>query len=107
MPTKSNVLMLFLCGASVGCSNGFSSATTPLKEGFMTQNQKITYGVPLLHTIEASTVRLDEEWVLTAKHNKHLLDNLELEVIYHPKCDVALIKRPRRADIEVRGGISR
>ncbi|UPR54558.1 hypothetical protein ITG09_16515 [Vibrio cyclitrophicus] len=106
MSTKSNVLMLLLCSTSVGCSNGFSSATKPHKEGFMVQNQKITYGVPLIQTIEASTVRLDEDWVLTAKHNKHLLESLDLEVIYHPECDVALIKRPRQTVIQTGGSIS-
>lgn len=102
MPTKSNVFMLFLCSASVGCSNGLSSVSTPHQEGFIEQNQKIIYGVPFIQTTEASTVRLDEEWELTAKHNKHLLDKLGLDVIYHPECDVALIKRPRHQDIKTR-----
>ena len=50
--------------------------------------------------MEGSKVRLDQEWVLTVKHNSPILNTLGEEVYYHPTCDIALI---RDVDMEAKG----
>ncbi len=47
-------------------------------------------GIPGLLSVQGSAVRIDEEWLLTAKHNASFL--LFDEVYEHPDCDIALIK---------------
>lgn len=48
------------------------------------------YGVPVLASIEGSYFRLNDEWVITARHNKALF--MFDEFVAHPDCDVALVK---------------
>jgi hypothetical protein len=54
--------------------------------------EKIFVGVPVLLSLEGSSARLDEEWFVTAAHNKLILDTTQGEVYYHPTCDIALVK---------------
>jgi hypothetical protein len=54
--------------------------------------EKLFVGVPLLLGMEGSTVRLNDEWLLTVGHNAPILAMQLRDVVYHPTCDVALIR---------------
>lgn len=79
----------------VGCAN-----TTPeydeIKTLALATNEKIFIGIPSLFALEGTMVRLNEEWLLTPKHNKLLLQlqgyRDGVDVFYHPTCDIALVK---------------
>jgi hypothetical protein len=88
-------ISLFLPSVSIlltGCAaNGFYegySSTTP--ENIEKYNEKIFLGIPVALAFEGSSVRINDEWVATAAHNKVIL--LGREVYYHPRCDFALIR---------------
>ncbi|QJT71102.1 hypothetical protein GR11A_00064 [Vibrio phage vB_VcorM_GR11A] len=63
------------------------------EKGIVANTTKIFVGIPVLLSLSGSTARLDEDWVLTAAHNGPILRLQGIEAIYHPTCDVALIKR--------------
>ncbi len=72
-----------------GCANG------PMKSVDVSDKVdrivfKKFYGIPVIASVEGSYFRLNEDWVLTAKHNQALF--LFDEFIGHPDCDVALVK---------------
>ncbi|AZU97886.1 hypothetical protein [Vibrio phage LP.1] len=52
--------------------------------------EKVFIGVPVMLSAEGSTVRLNEEWVLTVAHNWPIL--VGRDVYYHPECDFALVR---------------
>ena len=85
------ILLLISIGFLSGCANGVSSLASDLDPQIEHNNKKMFVGIPILFGLEASSVRLDENWILTAKHNKVLLNLLGIEAYYHPHCDIALI----------------
>lgn len=87
--------MLLLTLTLTGCANkSFTNAAdTPEVSD---QVEKMFFGVPLVLALEGSRVRLNDEWVLTAKHNSPILP---ADTIYHPTCDIALV--PSKIDQEV------
>jgi hypothetical protein len=79
----------------VGCqSNGKIYHDTSLITNKEIENtEKIFAGVPVLLSMEGSTARLDENWVVTAAHNKPIfIAQGKLDVIYHPTCDIAIYR---------------
>lgn len=72
-----------------GCANG-SMKSVDVSDKVDQIVFKKFYGVPVIASVEGSYFRLNEDWVLTAKHNQELF--LFDEFIGHPDCDVALVK---------------
>lgn len=86
-PRRNGVI---LCAALLaGCvtSNGTINNSQP-----NSANQMVMIGVPLLLGGFGSAVPVSHEYMLTAKHVAQL--SWDLDVIYHPYCDLALIRRP-------------
>ncbi len=84
------VVLPLLITSLVGCVNG-----VPLPSGFSTNTQNtelVVVGVPLLLSMSGSAARLDDEWMVTAAHNKFILESTGKEVFYHPTCDIALYR---------------
>lgn len=55
--------------------------------------EKVFTGVPVLLSMEGSVARLDDEWMVTAAHNKPIFQLTgRTEVIYHPSCDIAVYR---------------
>jgi len=85
-----------------GCANGkISHDTTGVDKSVIDSVEKLFVGIPVLASMEGSTVRLDEDWVLTVKHNKPILALQLKEVYYHPTCDIALYRE--KGDNSVKG----
>ena len=80
----------------VGCSSRIPIVDNYLTNNIVSTNEKIFVGVPLLLGLEGSSVRLNEEWVLTAAHNSPILFlqgyRKDKDVFYNPTCDVALVR---------------
>lgn len=89
---KKLISLLFVLILS-GCANGIPtmnySSTTPEA---LENTEKLFVGIPFLLGMEGSTARLNEDWVITVKHNSAIMDVQGLESYEHPTCDVALIK---------------
>ncbi|UUW39711.1 putative serine protease [Vibrio phage VPMCC14] len=78
-----------------GCANGkITHDTSVLPKSSLEAVEKVFIGIPLLASMEGSTVRLDDTWVLTAAHNKPILEMQLKDVYYHPTCDIAIYKEP-------------
>ncbi len=73
----------------IGCSNGPIVNIKPSSNVEEVVFKKFI-GVPMLLSMEGSYVALNNEWVLTAKHNRFLF--IGYEFIGHPDCDVALVR---------------
>lgn len=59
----------------------------------VTQNvEKVFIGIPTLFGLEGSMVSIGNGFYLTAKHNYPILEAQLLDVVYHPTCDIAIIK---------------
>lgn len=86
---KFIVIVLYLM--LTGCSSHLISGAD-IDQAIGQNNQKIFVGIPVLASIEGSMTRLDETWLLTAKHNKVILSLQGREVYYHPYCDIALVR---------------
>lgn len=67
-----------------------SDESTP--EVVVQSTHKMFIGVPMLLSLEASYVTIGNGWALTAAHNKHIITLTGRKVIYHPYCDIALIR---------------
>lgn len=79
----------------LGCANGVPSIDTSIApKGVIETVEKTFIGIPPVLSMEGSKVRLDQEWVLTVKHNSPILTVLGEEVYYHQTCDIALIRDP-------------
>ena len=79
-------MALLSCAILSGCAaNGLVTPKAQLNN----VDFKFT-GIPIALAMQGSAVRLDENWVLTAKHNAPsvLFDNL----ITHPICDIGVYK---------------
>ncbi|CAL9962169.1 protease [Vibrio phage D148] len=89
---KNMLMALMAVFALSGCAaNGIP--TPSLQSNAMTDGvEKIFVGIPVMASIEGSTARLDEEWFVTAAHNRLILDSTGHEVYYHPTCDIALVR---------------
>lgn len=86
---KFYVLVFYLLLS--GCSSNLVFSAD-IGEAIGHNNQKIFIGIPVLASLEGSMARLDENWILTAKHNKVILSVQGREVYYHPYCDIALVR---------------
>ena len=53
---------------------------------------KVFIGIPTLFGLEGSMVNIGNGFYLTAKHNYPILEAQLLDVVYHPTCDIAIIK---------------
>ncbi|WP_199438477.1 hypothetical protein [Vibrio owensii] len=91
-PAQCIALALALI-ALYGCSNRLINPLTHTNEQQTKRTEKVFVGIPSIFSFEGSAVRLDETWMLTARHNYPTLI-LKDEVHYHPRCDVALYKDP-------------
>lgn len=81
-----------------GCANGIPNIYGNIQDGIKQDNEKIFFGIPLLLGLEGSVARLDNEWLITAAHNKPILKMTGKEVFYHPTCDIALVRKEGRTD---------
>ncbi|MGR5451379.1 hypothetical protein ACP3V3_16805 [Vibrio sp. PNB22_3_1] len=83
-----------LATALTGCANAILNPFKALPEPITQPTEKIFLGIPSILSFEASSVRLDNEWVLTAAHN-YVVPFLQMKEIHlHPTCDIALIYDP-------------
>ncbi|AJR09946.1 serine protease [Photobacterium gaetbulicola] len=84
---------IFLVSATLsGCvtSNG------PVQQTYQhSANEMVVIGVPMLLGGFGSAVPISNDYMITAKHVAQL--SWDLDVIYHPACDLALIRRPSNA----------
>ncbi len=78
-----------------GCAgNGLVTPTTEM------DNVDLKFlGVPGVLAMQGSAVRIDENWLLTAKHNAFFI--MFDDVYEHPLCDIALIKDKGEIDTPV------
>tara|TARA_Y100001956_G_C4079449_1_gene167711 strand:- start:4 stop:624 length:621 start_codon:yes stop_codon:yes gene_type:complete len=81
-----------------GCANGLPDVYGNIQDDIEQDNEKIFVGVPLLMGLEGSVARLDNEWLVTAAHNKPILEMTGKDVFYHPTCDIALVKKQGHTD---------
>ncbi|MBC5851160.1 S1 family peptidase [Vibrio metschnikovii] len=88
MPLISSLML-------TGCAgNGLVTPTTEM------DNVDFKFiGIPVLLGMHGSAVRIDENWLLTARHNSIFL--LFDELYKHPSCDIALIKDNGKLDKEI------
>lgn len=93
---KRYFVILFMIMVS-GCSNRPSNIDDSVIKG----NEKIFFGIPVLASMEGTTTRLDNTWLVTAKHNKPILTLFSEDVYYHPYCDIALIKQPGNQNVNI------
>ena len=76
-----------------GCAmNGLPNPAPELPDSIVEGVEKIYAGIPFALAFEASRVRLDNEWALTAAHNELILTLTGQEYYIHPNCDVALVR---------------
>lgn len=77
-----------------GCvANGIPSVLPNDYSPVISHNtEKLVVGIPYVIGLEQSAVRISDEWILTAAHGSMILDIKFDDVIYHPTCDVALVK---------------
>lgn len=61
-------------------------------EKVLANTYKIFAGIPLLASLEGSSVRYSADWVLTSAHNELILQLTGKEYYKHPICDIALYK---------------
>jgi len=76
-----------------GCANGLPDVNGNIQDDIEENNEKIFVGIPFFMGLEGSVARLDDEWLVTAAHNKPILALTGKEVFYHPTCDIALVKK--------------
>ena len=83
------IASMFMGGCVV---NGIPNLNTNWVVSDVTNSVHKEYiGVPPFFSEDGSSVRLNDKWILSAKHISHILDS-EYEIIhYHPSCDAALI----------------
>ncbi|NRF81908.1 trypsin-like peptidase domain-containing protein [Vibrio coralliilyticus] len=81
-----------LVATMTGCANGIPDIKSEIEDEIEASNEKIFVGLPVFASLEGTTVRLDESWLLTAKHNRAILTLQGAEVHYHPYCDIALVR---------------
>ncbi len=78
-----------------GCTvNGLVTPTTEIDR----EELKMA-GIPLIFAFNGSAVRLDDNWVVTAKHNKGFI--FAEEIYEHPNCDIMIFKSPTYENIEL------
>jgi len=77
---------------SPGCiANGFyEGVASGTPKNVLSENKKIFIGVPLLLSLTGSSAKYNNEWYVTAAHNKPLLGGKE--TYYHPVCDFAIFR---------------
>ncbi|AKO77638.1 hypothetical protein EN12_21170 [Vibrio cholerae] len=81
-----NTIPIISCSILAGCAgNGLVTPTTEM------DNVDLKFlGFPGVLAMQGSAVRIDENWLLTAKHNAFFI--VFDDVYEHPFCDIALIK---------------
>ena len=75
-----------------GCANGLPDINGVIQKDIQESNEKIFVGIPVLFSLEGTAARLDDHWLVTAKHNRLILALEGKDVYYHPYCDIALIR---------------
>ncbi|MCC2525804.1 serine protease [Vibrio coralliilyticus] len=85
-------IMQLMVVVLTGCANGIPDISANIDNDIEQSNEKIFVGLPVLASLEGTTVRLDDSWLLTAKHNHAILALQGADVYYHPDCDIALIR---------------
>ncbi|EGA72145.1 hypothetical protein VISI1226_05054 [Vibrio sinaloensis DSM 21326] len=93
--------LLLITLALTGCANGLPNVTADIEDDIEHDNEKIFVGIPFLLGLEGSVARLDDEWLVTAAHNKPILELTGKDVFYHPTCDIALIKNHGHTEHDV------
>lgn len=88
----------------VGCvANGLPQGvhrSTP--SNAIEETTKMFVGVPTLLALEGSSAKYNNEWRITAAHNKAILIAQNKEFYIHPTCDVALY-RERSKGVVIHG----
>lgn len=75
----------------LGCANGIPYLVTN-KSSISDNTEMIFIGLPLILSMSGSSARLDENWMVTAAHNKFILEVQMKDVYYHPECDIAIYR---------------
>jgi hypothetical protein len=85
-------LMATILLLSPSCiANGFyEGVASGTPKNVLSENKKIFIGVPLLLSLTGSSAKYNNEWYVTAAHNKPLLGGKE--AYYHPVCDFAIFR---------------
>lgn len=87
---KLTAMLLTAILSSCAASNGSITGVDPdTPQKVLDNTGKKFVGIPVLLSMEGSYARLNEEWIITAAHNRPILPQ---ETFYHPICDVALYK---------------
>lgn len=86
-------ILLLVTLVMTGCANGLPDVNGNIQDDIEKNNEKIFVGIPFFMGMEGSTARLDDQWLVTAAHNKPILEVTGKEVFYHPTCDIALIRK--------------
>lgn len=90
---KFNTMIVLAVSILTGCvSSGIPTPHIAGENDAARNTEKIFLGVPPLLSLEGSVARLNSEWLITAAHNKPILEGTGREVFYHPTCDVALVR---------------
>ena len=75
---------------------GCVTSNGPVQQTYQhSANEMVVIGVPMLLGGFGSAVPVSNEYMITAKHVAQL--SWDVDVIYHPACDLALIRRPSNA----------
>lgn len=90
----NNMFILITILLCTGCvSNGNISHDTSVVDRHAVENtNKIFVGVPILMSLEGSSARLNDEWVVTAGHNENILRMQLREFYKHSLCDIAMYR---------------
>ncbi|AGG57812.1 hypothetical protein VPBG_00040 [Vibrio phage helene 12B3] len=84
----TGLLTLTLLGC-VSMNGSFVGVDEDTPEGVTNLVEKKFIGIPLVLGMEGNAVRLNSEWMITAKHNNLLIKET---LISHPECDVAVYR---------------
>lgn len=100
---KLTIILLTVILSGCAASNGDITGVDPdTPSSVMDNTGKKFVGIPVLLSMEGSYARLNDEWIITAAHNRPILPQ---KTFYHPTCDVALYKNDNAAESVLDAGV--
>lgn len=103
MKTQLYTTVLVATIALSGCAiNGVPNVLIGDHDPVIADNtEKLVVGIPFVIGLEQSAVRISNEWIITAAHGSTILNIKYDTVIYHPTCDVALVKSSGNGGVDL------